>query len=81
MLEKIDAREVYGDEGDAICHPPVCECEGCKLPLPNDGYLDSEQAAYYSGSPIECRLASAESSTEVCGNGKRTKVQRQSHKV
>jgi hypothetical protein len=55
MLEKIDAREVYGDEGDAICHPPVCECEGCKLPLPNDGYLDSEQAAYYSGSPIECR--------------------------
>jgi hypothetical protein len=54
MLEKIDAREVYGDEGDAICHPPVCECEGCKLPLPQDGYLDAEQASYYNGHPYRC---------------------------
>jgi len=54
MTEKIDPREVYGDDNSATCHPPVCECEGCKLPLPNDGYLDGEQAAYYSGTATEC---------------------------
>ena len=47
MTEKIDPREVYGDDTDAICHPPVCECEDCKLPLPHNGYADGEQAAYY----------------------------------
>ena len=35
-LGKVDSREVFGDEGDAICHPPVCECEDCSLPPPPD---------------------------------------------
>ncbi len=52
-MPKVDSREVYGDEGDAICHPPVCECEGCSLPPPPDviyahGYMDDEQAAFYN---------------------------------
>lgn len=52
---KLDAREVFGDDPDTICHPPVCECDGCKLPLAHDGYADGEQRAYYNGFPAQCR--------------------------
>jgi hypothetical protein len=43
-LGKVDSREVFGDEGDAICHPPVCECEDCSLPPPPDVIYNSAEA-------------------------------------